>query len=268
MIKSKIRNNSTSIVSILSGLLLVYVNFILFSASPQIFSAINLASGVLIIGIPLLVKYGSYSKVKKIKGIFPKYLADIAQNIASGMTLPQAMRTAAGNDYDVLTPYVKEITAKISWGITLEKVLYDFAEKSGSVPMKRNIQTIIETHRSGGSIDTVLKSVAQSLIELERIKKERSSSVYSQMINGYVIFLIFLGVMIGMSSFLIPTFNFNQEGSSLEGTFTDIFRSLVIIQGFFAGMAIGKLAEGNLQAGIKHSLVLVVLGYSAFLLFG
>ena len=206
--------------------------------------------------------------MKKIEEMFPKYLGDIAQNIASGMTLPQAIRTASKNDYGVLTPLVKEITAKISWGITLERVLHDFAEKTGSHLMKRNVQTIIETHRSGGSIDTVLKSVAQSLIELERIKKERSSSVYSQMINGYVIYLIFLGVMIGMSSFLIPTFKFSETNADLENTFKEIFQSLVVIQGFFAGISIGKLAEGSLQAGIKHSLVLVVFGYSAFVLFG
>ncbi|MBI2173160.1 MAG: type II secretion system F family protein [Candidatus Aenigmarchaeota archaeon] len=268
MARIDFRKNAASIASVISGLLLVYVNFILFSGYPQLFSIINLMSGLLIIGIPLVVKYQGYNKVKRIEELFPKYLGDIAQNIASGMTLPQAMRTASNNDYGVLTPLVKEITAKISWGITLERALHDFAEKTGSHLMKRNVQTIIETHRSGGSIDTVLKSVAQSLIELERIKKERSSSVYSQMINGYVIYLIFLGVMIGLSSFLIPTFRFNETSSDLEQTFKEIFQSLVVIQGFFAGISIGKLAEGSLQAGIKHSLVLVVFGYSAFILFG
>ncbi|MBI2579322.1 MAG: type II secretion system F family protein [Candidatus Aenigmarchaeota archaeon] len=263
-----VKKNYTGIISIAAGLALIYVNFMLFSAIPQIFSMINLVAGILVMGIPLLIKYESYGRVKKIEALFPKYLGDVAQNIASGMTLPQAMRTSANNDYSVMTPYVKEISAKISWGITFERVLTDFAEKTGSRTMKRNVQTIIETHRSGGSIDTVLKSVAQSLIELERIKKERASSIYSQMVNGYVIYLIFLGVMIGLSSFLIPTFKFDESKSDLEQTFSDIFRSLVVIQGFFAGMSIGKLAEGSLQAGIKHSLALVVLGYSAFLLFG
>ncbi|MDI6721268.1 MAG: type II secretion system F family protein [Candidatus Aenigmarchaeota archaeon] len=263
-----LRKNTTSIASILSGIFLIYLNFAFFSLSPQMFSAITLVSGILVIGIPLMIKYSDYKKVKRIETLFPRYLSDIAENISSGMTLPQAIRIAAKNDYDVLTPYVRDINAKISWGIPLEIVMNDFAVKSGSVTMKRNVQTIIETHRSGGSIDIVLKSVAQSLLELERIKKERSSSIYSQMINGYVIYIIFLGVMIGLSSFLIPTFRFNETSADLEKTFVDIFRSLIVIQGFFAGLSIGKLAEGTIQAGIKHSLVLVVVGYSAFLLFG
>ena len=40
------------------------------------------------------------------------------------------------------------------------------------------------------------------------------------------------------------------------------------IQGFFAGIAIGKMAEGTVIAGVKHALVLIVFGYTAFILFG
>jgi len=184
------------------------------------------------------------------------------------MTLPQAMRATSSIDYGVLTPYIREMASKVSWGITFEKIMEDFAKKTGSKSMKRNVQTIIETHRSGGAMDTILKSVAQSLIELERIKKERSASVYAQMINGYLIYIVFLGVMIGLSSVLVPAFRLGETLPDLQGVFAEIFRALIIIQGFFAGLAIGKMAEGNLIAGIKHSLVLVVFGYSAFLIFG
>ena len=96
------------------------------------------------------------------------------------------------------------------------------------------------------------------------IKKERSSSIYAQMITGYLIYIVFLGVMIGLSTFLIPVF-FSQAETSMD--FIGLFRSLIIIQGFFAGLSVGKMAEGTILAGAKHSLVLTVLGYSAFLIF-
>ena len=57
MARIDLRKNAASIASVMSGLLLVYVNFILFSGYPQLFSIINLMSGLLIIGIPLVVKY-------------------------------------------------------------------------------------------------------------------------------------------------------------------------------------------------------------------
>ena len=41
------------------------------------------------------------------------------------------------------------------------------------------------------------------------------------------------------------------------------FLYLLLIQGFFSGLIIGKLAEGNIKLGVKHSFVLML---SAFLI--
>ena len=41
------------------------------------------------------------------------------------------------------------------------------------------------------------------------------------------------------------------------------FLYLLLVQGFFNGLIIGKLAEGNAKAGIKHSFILM---FSAFLI--
>ena len=229
---------------------------------------VNLVAMIVIVGMPLFYRYNAYKKTKRIELLFPKYLRDVAENISVGMTLPQAMKSASTNDYAELTPYVKAMSNKIEWGIPFDKVLMDFASHTGSKSMRRNIQTINEAHRSGGTIDTILKSVAQSLQELEIIKKERSISVYSQMVNGYTIYVIFLGVMIALSTVLVPTFNsFGGVQPGMQEAFTEIFTSITVIQGFFAGIAIGKMAEGSLMAGIKHSLVLVIFGYSMFLIF-
>jgi flagellar protein FlaJ len=257
-----------SIMTTIIGVAIVYMNFLFFSKFAQIFAILNMLGAFIILGIPLFYKYNQYKTSKKIESIFPKYLRDVSENVSTGMTLPQAMRAVASHDYSVLTPYVRGMNAKISWGVPIEKVLTDFANKIGTDTMKRNIQSIIETHRSGGSIDTIMSAVAESSQELEKIKKERSASVYSQMINGYMIYIVFLGVMIALSSVLIPAFKFEETVPNLQEAFTEIFRSLVIIQGFFAGISIGKMAEGELMAGIKHSVVLVVFGYSAFLLLG
>jgi len=34
---------------------------------------------------------------------------------------------------------------------------------------------------------------------------------------------------------------------------------LLIMQGLFTGLVIGKLAEGNLKAGVKHSFVMTAI---------
>jgi len=266
--KFKMNLKILSVITLCAGAPMLLFNFLYFSQYPEIYAILNLVGAVIIVGIPLLYRYSEFKKIRKIEEIFPKYLNDIAENISAGMTLPQAIRSTGSIDYGVMNPYVHEMASKVTWGITFEKIMEDFAKKTGSKNMRRNVQTIIETHRSGGSMDTVLKSVGQSLIELERIKKERSASVYAQMINGYLIYIVFLGVMIGLSSVLVPAFRLGDTLPDLQVVFVEIFRALIVVQGFFAGLAIGKMAEGTLIAGVKHSLVLVVVGYSAFLLFG
>jgi hypothetical protein len=39
------------------------------------------------------------------------------------------------------------------------------------------------------------------------------------------------------------------------------FFYLLLIQGLFTGLTIGKLSEGNIKAGIKHSFALMMLSF-------
>jgi archaeal flagellar protein FlaJ len=266
-IHKKLGLKKATLLSLVTGIFILVINYMFFASNAQTYTIINMSAAVIILGMPLAYRYTDYKSRKDAEAIFPIYLRDVASNISSGMTLPQAMKATHTNNYGPLDSYVREASAKISWGVTFEKAMHDFAAKIKSNSISRTVQTVIETHRSGGQIDTILISIAQSLHDLEKIKKERSSSVYGQMINGYLIYIVFLGVMIGLSAVLIPAFKLDETSPAMKTTFVDMFRSLTVIQGFFAGLAIGKMAEGTLTAGIKHSMVLVIVGYSAFLVF-
>ncbi len=267
--KEKLKLTTTNItaVSVAAGLIILSINVTYFIDYPQIFTTLNLVIAVIALGIPLLYRYSKFSKIKRIEAMFPRFLRDITDAVNTGMTVTQAIRSAAKNDYGDFTPYAREMAAKITWGISLSKVLEDFANKIGSANLKRTVQTINEAHKSGGTIQTVLNAVAETTQELEKIKRERSSSIYAQMINGYIIYFVFLGVMIGISSFLIPAFAFEEGTGELQTALPELFQNLVVIQGIFAGISVGKMAEGTFFAGAKHSLVLTVIGYSTFIFF-
>ena len=40
-----------------------------------------------------------------------------------------------------------------------------------------------------------------------------------------------------------------------------IFLYLILVQGFFTGFVIGKLSEGSIKAGVKHSFTLMFLAF-------
>ena len=151
-------------------------------------------------------------------------------------------------------------------------------------------------------MEDVLESITSSLIEIKKIKEQRRAGVHAQILQSYIIFFIFIGVMIVIQNMLVPyligeeggLFNSLNSGSSLSivtGTTTTrtmsilpnieikfdsladfvvtltiwfttirgIFMMLTLIQGFFAGVIIGKLAEGDITAGLKHSIVLMTI---------
>ena len=260
------RTITTSII----GIAIIAVNFFYFQDYTQLFAALNGIAGFVLVAVPFLLRHKHYKDLKTLESLFPKYLHDVSSNISAGMTLSQAVKSTDSNEYGTLTQYVREISAKLSWGISFERALTDFSEKMGSIAMKRNIRTIVESYHSGGKISIILESVSQSLAELEKIKKERSASVYSQTVNGYMIYVIFLGIMAGLSHVLVPVFQSDVSGGStgLTDVLKSLFRDLTIVQGVFAGIAIGKMSEGTIVAGIKHSIIFVVFAYSLFLVLG
>ncbi len=256
--------NDATLISITIAVMILLVNVYLVK-DRTLHAILNIIAGITALTIPLILRYMHYIQMKSIERNFPSFLRDVTSNIKSGMTLTQAIRMCRGKNYGYLTPYVEDMAAKIDWGISFEKILESFANTIGSRVISRSVKTIIETHRSGGNISEVLDAVVSSVTEIEKIKKERSARIYSQMLNGYVIYFVFLGVMFGLSKFLIPAFSWG-EAKNMARMFDQIFQSIILIQSVFAGLTIGKLSEGSLTAGFKHAFIMFLFGYATIIL--
>ncbi len=266
--------------SVLLGCLVIVANLMFLRNMPlfgEYFPLINVVGSLVILGPLGFLKYIEYQKNKEIEERFPDFLRNVTEGIKSGMTLPRAIEEAADSGYGILDPYVKKMSSQIDWGVPFDEVLRRFADKVGSVSIDRTVTTIIEAHRSGGNVSEVLEVVGESVKNMERLKKERKSHVYSQVVTGYMIYFVFLGVMIGLQRFLIP--NIVVEGGAMgigggaldpnqiSMTYKEMFQNLVVIQGFFSGLAIGKMSTGSIVAGLQHVVVLVFAGYISFFVF-
>ncbi|MDY6769919.1 MAG: hypothetical protein SVU88_03015, partial [Candidatus Nanohaloarchaea archaeon] len=103
------------------------------------------------------------------------------------------------------------------------------------------------------------------------------SQIYGEMITGYIIYFVFLGVLVVLIRFLLPSLTFSgsigplqSSGLSAEElitTYRSVFRFLVIVQSIFSGMVIGRLSEGELKAGAKHVAILLGIGYTVAAVF-
>ncbi|MBI2583382.1 MAG: type II secretion system F family protein [Candidatus Aenigmarchaeota archaeon] len=259
----KMNWKTATIVAIAIAFAIVMVSVIIFSSDLRMFSLLNGLAAFTALSIPVYVRYKEYRRLRKIEDEFPRFVEDFTNNISVGMPLPAALSETAGNNYGELTPFVQEMSSKVEWGVPFGKILEYFGEKTQSALIARTVRGIIQAHDSGGRLADVMSSMSNAVRELDKVKKERSASVFSQMITGYFIFFVFVGIMVVMASFLIPLLSSGAEAETgTIGLYQNIFLSLVLVQGIFAGLGIGKMAEGSLTAGLKHSFVMAVVGYT------
>lgn len=220
--------------------------------------------------------FNEHKRQKEIELKFLEFVRHLVETVKSGIPIPQAILIISDKDYGALTPHIRKLANHIMWGIPIHKALFNFAKYTGNKVIKRSISIVIEAEASGGEMEDVLVSVTNSVVQVKNLKEEQKSQTYSQVVQGYIVFFAFIGIMLLMQLKLFP--NLLDMSGSLVGGFggglgvekateslaqldlDKLFVGLILIQGFFAGLVIGKFSEGEFKYGIKHSLVLVTLG--------
>lgn len=255
---------------------------------------------VLIIGITVawlqywIDYFTQKSREKEFEGYFLEFVRNLVGAVKSGMPVSRAIVHVSSNEYGSLSPYIKKLSHQIEWAIPIHRALVNFGNATRNAVIKRAISTVIEAEQSGGNIEDVLTSITESLVEIKKIAQQRRASIHGQVIQSYVIFFVFLGVMIVIQNLLIPYISgIEGQGAGTQGfmqtsvinvqekvqidtssmgafmtTITDwfislhgVFLMLSLIQGLFAGLIIGKLSEGDLMSGFKHSLILMTIAF-------
>ncbi|MFH1622959.1 MAG: type II secretion system F family protein [Candidatus Aenigmatarchaeota archaeon] len=278
--KIVVKKNTAIVLALNTALVaaILLINFLMLSDVPSLFSTINIIAMFIFVLPIILIRYTEYKELKEVEEMFPVFLRDFVQTIRSGMTLPAAIKAVAKNDYKSLNSYVRRMSAQLDWGITVNKVLTSFGRRSKSKLIMRIISSVIESHRFGGNLSDTFEALSNTAVEIDRLREERKLYMNSQMITGYVVFFVFLAVMIGLEKFLVPSMADISTGGIMGGAavgpsniaeeYKVVFRNLILIQGLFAGLAVGKMAEGAIAAGLKHSVFMMFVGFLVFTVAG
>ena len=218
---------------------------------------------------------------QQINSMFLEFSRNLAEGVSTGTPVSKTIINMRNKNYGSLNPYIRKLANQIELGIPVERALHTFAQDIGSPIIKRAVALITEAEKAGGEIDYILESVAKSISEIDKLRKERKAVVYSLVVQGYIIFLIFIGIMLVMQFKILPM----TEGIGSFGDISSIgsikeigsgdspeiggtqyvqslgrsFLYLLLVQGFFAGLTIGKLSSGTIRDGIKHSFILMIM---------
>ena len=251
-----------------AALLLMVIVSIFFRETRFFFFLLGIA--IVIAALPFFANFLlETGREKEKEEMFLEFSKDLAGGVAAGIPISKSVLNVSEKDYGSLTPHIKKLANQISLGIPFRKALRTFAENTGNKIVERSVNIIIEAEESGGEIGSTLDSVSKSVSEVEDIKKERRSIVYNQIVQGYIIFLIFIVIMLILQLWFLPKI---QEVTELSGEsqfatiistnfLNNVFFALIIMQSFFTGLVIGQLSEGRMRPGLKHSVILIILAY-------
>ncbi len=229
---------------------------------------------------PATVEYLDLRWQRGIDNNIPRLLREIAESGRTGLTLIRAIEVSAERDYGPLTPELKRLLAKISWGATLEEAMKAFAQRTRTKLSQRVSTLIIEVSRSGGDTQEIMEQVNKHVNELQTIDRER----YAQMRPYAVVVYVAFGVFLFADIMLIRTFFepmaamhaqaaatggsgiFGGPGLDINSLNRTLFHA-TIIEGILGGLIAGKMSEAHLGAGLKHSLMLLLITFMSFFLF-
>ena len=214
--------------------------------------------------------YYQYRKVQEMEDYFPSFLRDIADAQRAGTTLPKAIYGASNIHYGALSAEVKKMADQISWGVPFEEAMVRFKNRVNSGLIRRSIDIILEANRAGGQISSIFDTLTADTQKIKDVENERKSTLQVQVYSVYFIYIVFLFIIVVLQNLLLPSMPavgniakiLGGSGQTLsEQQFYVYLLHLTLIQGFFIGLLAGEMSSGSVVAGLRHSMILMVIGF-------
>ena len=269
------------IIGLSAAVFIIIIDLIFFRNSAVLYFVFGIA--VVFGALPFILDVIGQGKEEEEKAVmFLEFSRNLAESVNTGTPISKSIMNMSKKNYGPLTVHVQKLANQIALGIPVNRSLQTFAEDVDSSVVSRAVALISEAERAGGQIDYILESVARSISEVEKLKAERRAAISNLVVQGYIIFFIFIGIMLVMQYKILPlTSNIGSFSFGSASSFSDVsnmgqksaapgvtpsdvaapFLYLLLTQGFFAGLTIGKLTEGKVMAGIKHSFILSITAF-------
>jgi archaeal flagellar protein FlaJ len=231
-------------------------------------------AGLLVVLVPsAILDFEHQSWLSSIENQMPLLVRGVAESQETGMTLIKALEKVADNKMvrGPLAKEVKQLVVQMAWGTSFEDALTNFKDRIKSPIVNRFCILVLEASRSGGTIKKVFTATSGFMEEMNEIDRETSAQMKTYIIVIYAAFAVFLVTAILLvRSFFTPMEGSQQMLSSASvggtGDLKDFFYKNMMVSGLTGGLMAGKIGERRVVSGLKHAILLVVVGYAILLL--
>jgi archaeal flagellar protein FlaJ len=218
-------------------------------------------------------------RARKYQEDFASFLFELSELVRGGIDPVRSFRTLADENVGTISKFVKTAAKQMEIGYSFEEAMRNLGKLVGNDLVSKYIDLVVQASYSGGSVSGLIQRAAADLNAFIAIDKEKRAGLQQYTLilyTGQVVLIALAAILViqflpslsaisqigaaGLSGFL---------GNSDIGSVTverDMFY-LVLVNGFLGGLVIGKLSEGKLKYGLKHSLALVLIALIAWTFF-
>ncbi|MDO9523028.1 MAG: type II secretion system F family protein [Methanocorpusculum sp.] len=258
-----------SIAAVMGGIL-TFIVFLLwyvgiFADIFPVFTLQVLLSSLIIAAIfPLMAAYELRNRyVTRIEKQLPEFLREIADMRDIGMTLPGAIGMIAGHKSGVLSTEISIVAEELKYGSSLSGALVRMEERIGLTTVKRAISLLVKASEVTDYIREILGIAVADLEHYLKMKNKRMNVSFVYLAVIYLSFGIYLFAAYEMNVAFISSFSSFNISFDLTANKLDMFH-IGIILAFFSGIMAGQLSSNTILAGLKHSIVMLIMTIITF----
>jgi flagellar protein FlaJ len=231
--------------------------------------------------IPLMI-FHEYKKIKedRIQSQMPDFLKKLASTNETGMTLRDSLKLMTRSDIG-LSKEIKKIWNDIEWGLAINEALVRFANRVRTHLVSRSVTLLTKANESSGDIGEVLNVAARDVAAEQELKVERRINMFIYVVIIYISFMVFIGIIYIISTTFLEEMVKAGEKVTSSGSaavplslsreklnvYNRMFFHGALIQGFSSGLIAGVMGEGSVLSGLKHSVMMITIGYLLFTMF-
>jgi len=234
---------------------------------------IAIAASLFVATAPAAVVHVRLSKTKNSmeQGV-TSFLRDLTEVRKTGLSPEKCIESLSKRDYGAFSKELRKISAEISWGLPIKKVMMDFLRRTRSWMVQIVMFLLVETIDVGGGTIAMIESLARFNNLTQEVDKEKKMSVRPYVMMPYLASILLVATTVMMMSF---STGFGTStvaavaGAAAAapkqdmGMMQTIFMTAVIFNSYLIGIVAGKISDESIASGFKHASILVILAVVA-----
>ncbi len=288
------REHFVLLLSLLAAIALIVVSIIPAGQEKQATIERNNLDQIIVFAVLIAITpysievYLASKKTKRYEEEFVGFLYELSELLRGGLDPLGAIKEIASpaleseRSLHALTPHLQKAAAQIGWGVSFEKVISGMAESLKSPLISKYSYLIVQASRLGAINTTIILKSADDLEKTLQLEREKEAALKEYLLIIYAAQFILIGLIFMLNSTLLPSIldmmtasaggkgitGFGISSSSLNITkFRVGFFHVIMINAFASGIIAGQLTEGKARHGLKHSVILMIVGYAISLAF-